>query len=347
MGSRPDKRHHHDDASPQDSSKRPRYTYTKQESKRDDRAYAAGKLAIKPRNSKSNEPPASGQSVNELKSKIRATKRVLEHSKTLPAGVRVEKERALKGYQRDLEKVEEKKVRSAMIKKYHFVRFLERKSATQALKKLLRAKSRLDPADDSNIDNTQSNPQSGSISSSERAKQLSELDERIHVAKVDINYAIYSPLTEKYISLYPNDQDKKRGKMSNKNSHHGSEQDEDGVKSEQRIDLETSPDQSVPQQIIRTRAGEKPPMWYVVQKCMEENTLELLRDGKLGIGLNGEKKPEKVKGCEEMSALPVIQKGGANSTKIAIGVDTDDQDGGIPLGNDDGERESDDGFFDI
>lgn len=44
----------------------------------------------------------------------------------MPADLRIEKERALIGYQRDLEEVEEIKKRSEMISKYHFVRFLGR-----------------------------------------------------------------------------------------------------------------------------------------------------------------------------------------------------------------------------
>lgn len=42
----------------------------------------------------------------------------------MPAGLKIEKERALKGYQADLEEVEERKKKSEMISKYHFVRFL-------------------------------------------------------------------------------------------------------------------------------------------------------------------------------------------------------------------------------
>jgi hypothetical protein len=33
--------------------------------------------------------------------------------------------------------------------------------------------------------------------------------------------------------------------------------------------------------IIRNSTGERPPMWYRVQECMQNGTLEQLRDGKL------------------------------------------------------------------
>ena len=93
--------------------------YGKKESRKDDRAYAVTKSATRMRR---NEPVLS--SANELKTKIRDIKRLLSYAESLPADVRIEKERALVGYQRDLEIVEARRRRAAMIKKYHFVRFL-------------------------------------------------------------------------------------------------------------------------------------------------------------------------------------------------------------------------------
>lgn len=69
-------------------------------------------------------PPAiKSASVNHLKSKIRDLTRVLEHSDHLPAGVRIEKERALAGYKQDVEKIHEDKRKNELIKRYHMVRF--------------------------------------------------------------------------------------------------------------------------------------------------------------------------------------------------------------------------------
>lgn len=62
-------------------------------------------------------------SVNELKRRIRAVKRLLEKV-DLPADARVVQERALAGYEKDLEDEMQRRARSQMIKKYHFVRFL-------------------------------------------------------------------------------------------------------------------------------------------------------------------------------------------------------------------------------
>ena len=65
----------------------------------------------------------SFRSTNALKSKVRDLTRLLDHSKDLPANVRVEKERALVGYRADLEYAQDEKRRSDMIKRYHMVRF--------------------------------------------------------------------------------------------------------------------------------------------------------------------------------------------------------------------------------
>jgi hypothetical protein len=61
-------------------------------------------------------------SINELKSRIRGVKRLL--NKDLPADARIVQERALAGYEQDLAEETARRERSNMIKKYHFVRFL-------------------------------------------------------------------------------------------------------------------------------------------------------------------------------------------------------------------------------
>lgn len=64
-----------------------------------------------------------GLSVNELKRRIRDVKRLLNRA-DLPADARIVQERALAGYEKDLKEEVERRHRSEMIKKYHFVRFL-------------------------------------------------------------------------------------------------------------------------------------------------------------------------------------------------------------------------------
>ncbi len=65
-------------------------------------------------------------SVNSLKSKIRDLTRSLNHNEDLPAGVRIEKERALAGYKQDLENAEQDKRKQAIITRYHRIRFFGR-----------------------------------------------------------------------------------------------------------------------------------------------------------------------------------------------------------------------------
>lgn len=92
------------DGARQDNPKRPRHKHNKGGSARGERN-------------------KSGLSANELKTKIRDAKRLLARD-NIPADVRIEKERAILGYQRDLEQAQLKKKRNNIIGKYHFVRFM-------------------------------------------------------------------------------------------------------------------------------------------------------------------------------------------------------------------------------
>ncbi|KAJ5156220.1 hypothetical protein N7492_009023 [Penicillium capsulatum] len=198
-------------------------------------------------------PPAKGHSasrqekeypsVNELKKRIRDVKRLL-NKKDLSADARIVQERALSGYEQDLAEETARRDRSQMIKKYHFVRFLDRKTASKELNRLLRREK------EQSLD----------------SKQKDRLAQKIHAARVSLNYTIYYPLTEKYISLYP---------KSKENS---------GQEGTQPAP-ETRDQKSV----------EKPPVWSVVEKCMEEGTLDHLREGKLNIGVDGKPTPTREK----------------------------------------------------
>ena len=98
--------HHHDDSIPESTSRR-KPDHPSKRRKSNDFAPPSSKPA----------------SVNQLKSKIRDLTRALEHSDHLPAGVRIEKERALAGYKQDAEKILDDRRRNELIKKYHMVRF--------------------------------------------------------------------------------------------------------------------------------------------------------------------------------------------------------------------------------
>lgn len=72
--------------------------------------------------------------------------------------------------------------------------------------------------------------------------EVEDLKKQMHVAEVDLNYTQYCPLIEPYVSLYPQKSSKADG------------EDESGA------------------------PAPKPPMWAEVEKCMEEGTLDQLRN---------------------------------------------------------------------
>ena len=97
---------------------------------------------------------------------------------------------------------------------------LERQKATRQLKKLRRQ-----------------------LLEAKSTDEVEALKEQMHVAEVDLNYTQYCPLSEVYVSLYP------------QKSFTG-----DGEKAEM------------------AEAAPKPPMWAEVEKCMEEGSLDRLRN---------------------------------------------------------------------
>lgn len=157
---------------------------------------------------------------------------------------------------------------------------LERKTATKQLKRLLRREK-----DPENNDTT-------------------DLSQRIEAARIDLNYTIYYPLTEKYVSLYP---DKKLRKITTQHKDADSGADANASASATRSSPSPSPSDAEPQGAgngTRMEAsssthaihpndnaagaketGGKPAMWDVVKLCTEkgQETLDLLRDGKLKV----------------------------------------------------------------
>ena len=141
----------------------------------------------------------------------------------------------------------------------------ERKKAIRALKYLRTEKSILQNED------------------SPPTQRLAQLEEQITTARVDLNYTKYSPLTEKYISLFPNDKGKK-------------EKNEDDMTEEEQ--------EAKKQALLKVSASrEKPPLWHAVEKSMEEGTLDLLREGRLGIRHDGKRH-----GSGAANDLPVRDK---------------------------------------
>ena len=297
-----------------------------------------------------------------LKDKIRGLQRLLAYpGSKMPADVRQDKERELAGYLADQQKEQAEKDKNKNLTRYHFVRFMERKKAERALKKLISEESILlqslklpsslknqthrTEADDLSADDeeeggvslpptedrprndeTDSHAISPSLSST---LQLESLQQRIYTARVDLNYCLYSPLDQKYISLFPTVVQPltKSGRVKNRPD----------PAAEMGRDLKSG--------IFRSAGGEKPPLWHEVKESMEQGgteALERLRDGKaaavdhLGQPLKG-----------KFELLEVGGRGAADARrKSALGVkrrhDWLDEDERIPEEDLDSESE---GFF--
>ncbi|KAI0857240.1 hypothetical protein F4860DRAFT_518100 [Xylaria cubensis] len=119
-------------------------------------------------------------SINWLKKRARTIERRLNREDSLPANVKHDLEKELDHHKQKLDDLADGKRRSAMIKKYHMVRFFERKKADRLAKQI--------------------RTQLETITDEEEKKRL-QADLRI--AEVDALYAKYFPHRERYVSLYP------------------------------------------------------------------------------------------------------------------------------------------------
>ncbi|KAJ8124450.1 hypothetical protein O1611_g9190 [Lasiodiplodia mahajangana] len=119
-------------------------------------------------------------SISWLKKRARTIERRLNHNDSLPANVKHDLEKELDHHRQKLEDLADSRKRQAMIKKYHMVRFFERKKADRLAKKI--------------------RTQLGATKDEEEEKRL-QAD--LHIAEVDALYAKYFPHRERYVSLYP------------------------------------------------------------------------------------------------------------------------------------------------
>ena len=78
-------------------------------------------------------PPIADSSVNRLKRKVRDLSRALEHG--VGPQAQVELERAIAGYNKDLETIRRQKGKNELVGKYHMVRFFGMPHAPQSLSK--------------------------------------------------------------------------------------------------------------------------------------------------------------------------------------------------------------------
>ncbi|RKF74093.1 rRNA-processing protein efg1 [Golovinomyces cichoracearum] len=179
------------------------------------------KPSKKPRRQETTQIPKqhSPSSINAIKKRLRDVNRRLERSDKISAEIRAQDERAREAYQQELAVAEAEKRRQRMIKKYHMVKFFERQKASRKVKKIRKL-----------------------ILSAGSTEAVQNFNEQLHEAEVDLNYTLYHPLGEVYISLYP------KKTTSEKEDH----------------------DQNA--------ARKKPTIWYEIEEAMVNGTLERIRN---------------------------------------------------------------------
>ena len=133
------------------------------------------------------------------------------------------------------------------------------------------------------------------------------LQQAIHEAEVDLNYTISYPLNVKYLSLYPRT---------------------NGKDSTVRFKSFHADDTLSPQ-----AATQRSSMWSIVEQCMQEGSLDILRDGKLSLRYAEDENNvgDKIEATKER----MYRKNRTDNAKAAKAVERPSADG----------NDSDEGFF--
>jgi hypothetical protein len=142
--------------------------------------------------------------------------------------------------------------------------------------------------------------------------QKTKLQQQIHNAEVDVNYAIYYPLMKPYSSLYPKSKNKKTS---------GSEEAEDtGEDSKNNAEVDG------PKGDVQ--------MWKAVEQAMEDGTLERLRYSKDALPAEPPKKSKKPKAKDNRKVQPEsktnsTQNKASGSNNYAVQEEDEESDGGF------------------
>ncbi|KAG6252010.1 hypothetical protein E4U24_000914 [Claviceps purpurea] len=174
------------------------------------------------------------------KKRIRTIARLLQRNTDLPAHVQNDLQRELATLKTTVADKSIHKRRSAMISKYHMVRFFERKKASRLVKQLKRK-----------------------IEQSPDSDDVENLKRQLHIAEVDEAYTIYHPHLEPYRSLYGNVKADSKGRQDGEDSEEAEE--------------EAKNDAPIAKKALDT---ERPSMWSVVEKTMKQGleALQQLRE---------------------------------------------------------------------
>jgi hypothetical protein len=132
-----------------------------------------------------------GAGTAKIKKKMRDIQRLLSKKRdSLPADVILENERALETLKVELQNAEQSLKVKKMAKKYHMVRFFERK---KALRKYKQAKKEHDEL----------------IADKSEKKEIKKARKRLNHAEIDLAYVVNFPKDHKYIALFPNEEGEK------------------------------------------------------------------------------------------------------------------------------------------
>lgn len=173
------------------------------------------------------------------KKRIRAIERLLQRDQGMPQDARNGLERELNGLKSNVADNSFHKTRSAMISKYHMVRFFGEYTHSPAMKGSRTDKMTLAERKKAMRLSKQLRRKIEKCESDEEKKQL---ERDLHITEVDEAYAQYYPLAEPYISIYPNTKAQE------------SDETEDGKA-------------AIAQAALR---AERPPMWQEVEKAMTQ-----------------------------------------------------------------------------
>lgn len=199
---------------------------------------------------------------NNRSSRIHSIRNLLAHD-TLPGSVKLEKERELASLLFDQQKDKIKSESSKMITRYHKVRFFERKKAERKVRQLEKrrdawlARSERGTAD--GLEGHRAGEVERLASERQAQEQLKKLEPLIREAKVDLSYTIYSPLNQKYISIFPAGPNSQIFLMPTKQ--------QVMLSKEQREELQVMQDSTVGLTRLSDTTA-KPPMWREVEKIM-------------------------------------------------------------------------------
>lgn len=128
-----------------------------------------------------------GAGTSKIKKKMRDIQRLLMKKRdVLPADVLLENERALETLKVELQNAEQQHTVKKLSKKYHMVRFFEKK---KALRKYKQAKKQADEL----------------ISTEAEKKEIKKAKKALKVSEIELAYIVNFPRDRKYIALFPNE----------------------------------------------------------------------------------------------------------------------------------------------